>query len=314
MKAAVIHKFGGPEVLKIEELPEPVINENQLLIRTVASSINPVDWKHREGNHKLILGAGFPIVLGYDVSGEVVKCGQKITKFKPGDKVFGDLNNKYGGALAEYVIANEKCVVKAPGSIPLDDSAALPLAALTALQALRDKGKIKEGHKVMIIGAAGGVGHLAVQICKIFKAQTTAVASGLHKEMMNQLEPDEFIDYTKTDIFKSGKKYDIIFDAAGVYSYLKCKQILSIKGCYITTLPRPKLLLHKLIAFFSFHKVKTLLRKHIPGDLHQIRQWVDEKKIKVFISNKYSFDSIVEAHKKSQDYHNEGKIVINISR
>jgi NADPH:quinone reductase-like Zn-dependent oxidoreductase len=312
MKAIIINKFGNPDVFKISDVPEPKIDSGEILIKVIAGSVNPIDWKQRKGNHRFILGAPFPIVLGYDVSGIVVKIGADTKKFEIGDKVCGVLNNKYGGGLGQFARGAEKCFAKVPDKIKLSESAAVPLAGLTALQALRDLARLKKGNKVLIIGAAGGVGHIAVQIAAIFGAEIFVVSSNRHKEFLKSLADVTFIDYRVKDIRSLNLHFNIIFDAVGKYSYPKCKHMLYTCGTYITTLPRPKIIIHKVISWFSRgKKVKTLLMRHNSSDLQQILEWIDTGKIKIKIDKEFFIDDIGKAHEYSENGHTEGKILIH---
>ncbi len=311
MKAVIIQSFGTPDVFDIVDIPEPVIGENEILIETKAGSINPIDWKQRKGNHRFIFGSSFPIVLGYDVSGIVKKTGSKVKKFREGDQVCGILDNKYGGGLGQYARGSQKCFSHVPRAIDLAISAALPLAGLTALQALRDKGNIASGMKVMIIGAAGGVGHYAVQIARIYETEIVAVASEKHRKFIDQLAKTSFLDYMKTDILKISDRFHIIFDTVGKYTFPKCKHLLIPGGIYINTLPRPKILLHKMLAVFTRRKkVRTLLLHRNPSDLKLLIDWVQTKQIKICIDIEYNIKNIVEAHDYSEAGHTEGKILI----
>ncbi|MCK7534308.1 MAG: NADP-dependent oxidoreductase [Marinilabiliales bacterium] len=314
MKAAVIKKFGTSDVFEIADMPIPKPNDNQILVRVYASGINPIDWKQRKGNHRFILGAPFPIVLGYDVCAEVVETGSEITKLNVGDVVFGVLDNKYGGALAEYALGTEKCFTLAPRSIRFEHAAAFPMASLTSLQALRDKAKLQPGSVVLINGASGGVGHIAVQIAKIMEAKVIAVSSNRNQSFVESLQPYLFIDYDKQDILKLDFKVDVFFDVSGIYSFRKCKHLLNSGGVYINTLPRPKILFHKVLQLFTKgKKVKTLLMKHNADDLRQISQWIKEGRLKVEIDEIFNLNNISAAHNYAEAGHSKGKNVVIIN-
>lgn len=313
MKAAVIYEYGGPEVFQYEEIPQPEIGEHEVLVEVHAASINPVDWKQRKGNHKLFLKARFPIVPGYDISGRIIKCGSEIRNFKEGDQVYCRLTKRFGGAFAEYASATESALSLKPDNMDHIHAAAIPMAGQTALQALRDKGRIKPGQKILIIGAAGGVGHYALQLSRIFGAETTAVCSSRHEKLMALLKPDHYIDYNKEDYLGGEKCYDIIFDAAGVKTFLSCKKILVPGGIYITVLPRPKLLVHKIIALFSKgKKVRSLLQKSQGLDLEILKKLVEEEKLISVIDSIHPLDKVSEAHKRAEAYSTEGKIIIKV--
>ena len=313
MKAAVIYEYGGPDVFRYEEIPQPEIQEDEVLVEVHAASVNPVDWKQRKGNHKLFLKARFPIVPGYDISGRIFKCGSDVTNFKDGDQIFCRLTNRFGGAFAEYAKARESSLSLIPENMDHIHAAAIPMAGQTALQALRDKGRIKPGQKILIIGAAGGVGHYALQLARIFGAETTAVCSSMHEKLLVLLKPDHHIDYNKEDYLDRNKLYDIIFDAAGVKTFLSCKKILATEGIYITVLPRPKLLVHKIIALFTKgKKVRSLLQKSQGSDLEVLKKLVEEEKLISVIDSIHPLDKVSEAHRRAESYNTDGKIIIKV--
>lgn len=311
MKAIAIEKFGKPGVFKLIEASTPAIGEKELLIEVVAGSVNPIDWKQRRGNHRFLFGAPFPIVLGYDISGIVVKKGSQVREFSIGDRICGVLNNKYGGGLGQFARGRKTCFASVPDSIDLAASAVLPLAGLTALQALRDKANIAPAKKIIIIGAAGGVGHYALQIASLFQAIVFAVSSNSHKNFLNKLAPHTFIDYRETDVLNLNERFDIIFDTVGKYSFMKCRHLLNPGGIYINTLPRPIIYIHKMFALFTHgKKVKTLLMKHNPKDLQLLLRWVVEGKLKLSIDKEFNVNDINNAHEYSEAGHTEGKILI----
>lgn len=313
MKAAVIYEYGNPEVFRYEEIPQPEINDVEVLVEVHAASVNPVDWKQRKGNHKLFLRARFPIVPGYDISGRIVKCGTRVKNFKEGDQVFCRLTNRFGGAFAEYAKARESALSLKPENLDHIHAAAIPMAGMTALQALRDKGRIKPGQKILIIGAAGGVGHYALQLSRIFGAETTAVCSSRHEKMLSLLNPDHHIDYQTEDYLEGNKYYDIIFDAAGVKTFLSCKKIMVPGGIYITVLPRPKLLVHKFIALFTKgKKVRSLLQRSHGSDLELLKTLAEKEKLISVIDSVHPLCEVSEAHRRAESYSTEGKIIITV--
>ncbi len=314
MKAAIIKRWGSPEVLEIVDIPKPAISDDQLMIKVYSTGLNPVDWKQRKGNHKYILGSPFPIVLGYDVCGEVVEIGRNVTKFKAGDIVMGDLDNKYGGASAEFAVGHEMCFAPKPKLQSINQSAATALASLTALQAMRDKAGLQKGQSILINGASGGVGHIAIQIARNLGAHVIAVASYRNKEFVRQFKPDIFIDYTSDNILDLSEKVDVFFDVVGNYSFLKTKKLLKPGGTYVSTLPRPKILFHKIIQpFSSGKKVKTILRKQNRADLNQITQWIEKGLLKIEIDQTFRLEEISRAHEYGEQNRIRGKVVIEIN-
>jgi NADPH:quinone reductase-like Zn-dependent oxidoreductase len=192
-------------------------------------------------------------------------------------------------------------------------AAGIPLAGQTALQALRDKAGIRPGMQVMIIGAAGGVGHFALQIARHYGAETTAVCSSDHKELLEKLKPDRHIDYRTTDYLNGSGRYDVIFDAAGRESFLSCKEILKNKGIYISILPRPRILLHKMLALFTGgKKVRTLLQKSSGNDLEFLTGLAENGYLQVIIDSVHSLENLSGAHRRAEEYHTNGKIIIQI--
>lgn len=313
MKAAVINKYGNQDVFELMEVPNPEPKPHEVLIRVYASSVNPVDWKLRKGNWRFLLIAKFPVILGFDAAGEIVKTGSNVLNFKPGDQVYCRLDRKFGGGYAECAVTSEKTLSIIPENLLYEQAAALPLAGVSALQALRDKGKVSVGKKVLINGASGGVGHFAIQLAKILGGEVTAVASARHEKMMEQFHPHHWIDYTRENFLQSGKKYDIIFDVIGNKSFLKCISVLNPGGVYITSLPRPKLLLHKLVSLFISKKVKGFLMKSKGADLDMLSTLVKNGELKIMVDRVFNLSEIAEAHRYSETGKTEGKIVIKIS-
>jgi len=317
MKAAIISEFGGPDIFKISDIDMPIINPDQLVIKVKTVGLNPIDWKQRKGNHKLILGSPFPIVLGYDVCGEIVEVGDEIKKFKKGDIVFGSLDNKYGGALAEFSVGHEKCFSFKPQNISDEEAAAFPMVSITVLQAFRDKSNLKAGQTVLINGASGGVGHIAMQIAKVMGFKIIAVASTLSKDFVEKYKPDLFIDYREQNLLKSDIKVDLFLDVACNYSFPNTKHLLNPNGLYlnlafIDTLKKmPLFMLHQI--FSKGKKGRGMLMKHSGADLDIIAQWIAENKLKVNIDKIFQLEQISEAHKYAQEGHNKGKNVIVIS-
>lgn len=214
MKAVIIRRYGAAEVLQYEDVEQPKIEPTQLLVKVRASSVNPIDWKIRQGMLSLITGSKFPKILGFDVAGEVVAIGSGVTRFKPGDAVYGSTSFP-GGGYAEFAAVPENLVVLKPTNLSYEEAAAVPLAALTALQALRDQGNIQTGQTVLINGAAGGVGSFAVQIAKALGTVVTGVSSTKNLDLVKSLLADRVIDYTQQDFTQDTAQYDIIFDAVG---------------------------------------------------------------------------------------------------
>jgi NADPH:quinone reductase-like Zn-dependent oxidoreductase len=238
MKAIVYHEYGSPNVLGLEDIDKPLIKDNEALVRVHAASVNRLDWHLVRGSpyiSRLQAGLRKPkdSVLGADVAGQVETVGKHITKFQPGDEVFGSLFGHGFGAFAEYVSVSDDLLELKPANLSFDQAAAVPVAALTALQGLRDHGRIEPGQKVLIIGASGGVGTFAVQIAKSFGAEVTGVCSTRNVDMVRSIGADHVIDYTREDFTQGAQRYDLIFELAGSHSPSDIGRALTSKGTLI---------------------------------------------------------------------------------
>ena len=327
MKAIVYHEFGSPDVLRLEEVEKPVPNDNQILIKVRAVSVNPLDWHFMEGTPYLgrPLAFGFlkPTVtrLGVDYAGTVEAVGKNITEFKPGDEVYG---NRFG-AFAEYVVASDKSLALKPATLTFEQAASLPVAALTALQALRDNGKIQPGQKVLINGASGGVGTFAVQIAKTFGAEVTGVCSGRNVEMVRSLGADHVIDYTKEDFTKSGQRYDVIIDNVGNHSLSEYRRVLNPIGKYVLiggggvndnrwTGPIGVVIKTLLLKPFISQEMKMMLADVNKEDLTFLADLMQSGKVTPVIDRTYTFSQLPEAMRYLEEGHARGKVVITVGR
>jgi NADPH:quinone reductase-like Zn-dependent oxidoreductase len=314
MKAVFINQYGSTQVLQYGSIETPSINRDQLLVKVYASSVNPVDWKIRAGQLQFLTGYKFPMVLGFDVSGEVVAVGESVTRFQTGDKVYAYLDSLPGGAYAEYAAVSEQVACFKPDNMSYEQAAAVPLAAITALQSLRDLGQILPGHKVLINGASGGVGSFGVQIAKAFKAEVTAVCSTQNVELVKSLGGDRVIDYTVQDLTKDTSFYDIIFDAVGKESFSGCQNILKPNGVYVTTLPDPDSLVQSFLTFLLPGKKSKLIVAQSNGqDLAYLKELIEGGKIRSVIDRTYSLEELAAAHAESEQGHVVGKLVIAVA-
>lgn len=313
MKAAIYKKYGPPEVLKIEDIDLPSIQDDEVLVKIYAASINPYDWKFRTGLFPIrVMTGGFfkpkSHRLGADVSGEIVGVGKNVRRFKIGDHVFGFCRGSY----AEYVNVAENRISIKPKNITFEEAAALPMVALTALQGLRDKAQIKKGDKVLIYGASGGVGHLAVQLARYYQTEVTGVCSTSNLSWVKDLGADHMIDYTQKDFTKSGKKYDIIYDTVGKLTFLGCLNSLTRTGyCILFSLSGliPTLLFGSVV---GRKRVKTFIAKSSTEDFDFIRELIERGEIKPVIDRRYSLEQIAEAFRYAEKGHTKGKVVIEI--
>lgn len=322
MKSAQIPKYGPPEVIVVKDIPTPTLEDNEMLVKVHASSVNTIDTTTRSGKTpffgllRLSMGIRGPKSkgTGLDVAGEIVEVGKGITKFKIGDQIFG-----FGacvGACAEYVKASERGVVKKPASLSYTEAAAVPLAALTALQFLRDLGNIQDGQDILIYGASGGVGTFAVQYANFFNVNVTAVCSGKNTKLVRELGADRVIDYEVDDFTKLEDKYDIIFDTVGKSPQRRWKKALKDNGVFLQA-GSPKmslfmLLLRMLGNKFRKKKIKMLVTTPNASDLTVLSQLFEQGKMKVVIDRTFTLDDIVEAHRYYDKGHSAGKVVIRV--
>jgi NADPH:quinone reductase-like Zn-dependent oxidoreductase len=313
MKAVVINKFGGNDVVEIQDLPRPALRPEEVLIKVHAASINPVDWKIRSGMLRMITGSKFPMMLGRECAGEVVETGGEVKKFRKGDQVVGVPSIKRMGAFAEYAIAQQKATFPKPKNIGFEEAAAIPIAGLTALQALRNKGHIAPGWTVLINGASGGVGHFAVQIAKIFGSEVTAVCSGANAGFVKSLGADHVIDYSQEDFTGGDARYDIIFDAVAKHSFGECKRVLSSKGVYVSTLPSLSVIVNQYITGFLTAKKATFINvSPNSADMEWMKAQIEAGRINIVIDKIYSLDQAKEAMAYSETGKAKGKIVLKM--
>ncbi|HEX4963213.1 MAG TPA: NAD(P)-dependent alcohol dehydrogenase [Thermoanaerobaculia bacterium] len=320
MKAAVIDGYGGSDRLVVRDVPDPgPPGPGQVLVRVRAASVNPMDWKIRSGSMRLLMPATFPLILGYDAAGEVVETGPEVTRFQPGDLVFGGVDVKrHGGAYAELALMREAAITGQPGSLSFEEAASLPVAGLTALQALRDKGELVAGEKVLVNGASGGVGHFAVQIANALGAHVTAVASGRNQGFLRELGAGETIDYEAEDFAGRDEEWDVVFDAVANRQYADCEGVLAREGgIYVSTLPGPKLF--AAIAFTTLgalfgqkRRARTIVVHHRSEDLDVLARLADQGKLRPHLAEVYPLERIAAAHDHSESGHVRGKIGVRI--
>jgi NADPH:quinone reductase-like Zn-dependent oxidoreductase len=313
MKAVVIRRYGGNEALEIKDMPVPSPGPDDVLIKVHAASVNPVDWKVRYGHARIFTGGTFPKILGNECSGEIIETGKQVRKFKRGDQVIAYTGVRRLGAFAEYACAGEATTFPKPANLSFEEAACIPIAGLTALQALRDHGKIGPGKKVLINGASGGVGHFAVQIAKIFDAEVTAVSSGANADFVMDLGADRVIDYKRHDFTKDGERYDIIFDAVAKRSFRECKNVLTSDGVYVSTLPSLSVIVNQYITgSFTSKKARSMWVKPIASDMEWIKTHIEGNRIRIVIGKVYPLDQAKEALAYSESGRARGKIVLTL--
>lgn len=314
MKAAYINKYGGPEVIIYGDLPDPVLDNNLILVEVKAVSINPVDYKTISGIARIISGFKFPKTIGSDFAGIVKKTGPGVTGFKEGDRVYGSspVIFKKPGMLSEYAAIEPKFARHLPPEITFAEGASLPIAALTALNGLR-KGKASEGKSVLVNGASGGVGHFAVQIAKAKGAFVTATCSERNTGFAKSLGADEVIGYSRSDLRKMERKFDAILDAYGKMNYEDVCRLLKKGGIYASTLFFPPLSVSALPVRIIFNKKLTSANmRRLPEDFTELEDLILRKKVKPFIDKTFSLEKTTEAFVYAEKGKPRGKVIITI--
>ncbi|MCB8998534.1 MAG: NAD(P)-dependent alcohol dehydrogenase [Bacteroidales bacterium] len=310
MKAAIIKKYGGPEVITIADIPRPVPGPKEVLIKIHAVSINPVDWKIRKGNLKMLLNKKFPKILGIEFSGVIEETGADVKNLKKGQRVFAGKGYE-GGGYAEYAVADESRTVVLPDNISFEEASTMAVAGMTALQGLRNKGKIKAGMDVIVNGASGGVGTYAVQIAKVLGAKVTAVCSARNFDLVKSLGADVIIDYKETDFTRLPKKYNIVFDAVGYRSFWQTYRVLKKRGIYVNISPSFPLYITSMITRLNpGRKSKGFMLHPDMDDLREVMNMIATKKIKVIIDKTFPLEKMAEAHSYSETERARGKIVV----
>jgi NADPH:quinone reductase-like Zn-dependent oxidoreductase len=336
MQAAVYTSYGPPDMVRIADVTKPVPREDEVLIAVRAASVNPLDGLTTGKPYSLRVMTGLrkPNVtrLGVDVAGQVAAAGRNVTEFKPGDQVFGlCLVNPYApgaaawtrtqGAFAEYACAPESVIVSKPDNITFEQAAAAPVAAITALQGLRDKGRLRPGQKTLINGAAGGVGTFAVQIAKCLGADVTGVCSSRNADTVRSIGADRVIDYAQEDFTSGDRRYDIVFDCIGNHSLSACRRVLNHEGVYVGVggpvsrwllglAARPIAIL--VLSRFVSQELAVFLAKPRKEDLIYIRDLMAAGRITPVIDRCYGLAESAEALRYQQGKHARGKVVISL--
>jgi NADPH:quinone reductase-like Zn-dependent oxidoreductase len=322
MKAIVYTKYGPPDVLQLKEVEKPTPKENQVLVRVHAASINAGDYRRMRADPFMIRLMGGGLLrpkdprLGWDVAGRVEAVGENVKQFRPGDEVFGGGN----GTFAEYVCVRQGALALKPGNISFEQAAAVPVAALTALQGLRDIGGIQPKQEVLIQGASGGVGTFAVQLAKAFGAEVTAVCSTRNLDMARSLGADHVIDYTKEDFTRSPQRYDLILAVNGYHSLSAYRRALKPQGIYVCaggTMSQffQAMLLGPLMSKDGGKKMGSMgIAKVNQEDLVYLGKLLESGKIAPVVDRRYPLSDIVEAFRYVEDTHAQGKVVIVVQQ
>ena len=310
MKAIVINKFGGTEQLQLKEVAIPTPKSGELLVRIHAAGVNPVDAKIRNGSMKFVAGRKLPRILGCDFAGVVEQTG-KNSSFRPGDRVYGMLDYS-GGGYAEFLAVRETQVSLIPEGLSMEEAAAAPVAAITAYRAMLKGNGIKEGSKVLINGASGGVGTFAVQMAKAMGAHVTAVCSEKNTAFVKKLGADLVVDYTSEDFTLSTNTYDMVFDAVAKNSFAKCRKILNEKGTYVSTLPNNGLFFYQALNFLRKKKAAFIMAKASGNDLEIIADYIKKGAVKVMVEQTFPLEQAAKAHELIETERVKGKLVLTV--
>jgi NADPH:quinone reductase-like Zn-dependent oxidoreductase len=319
LRAVVLTKYGLPEVLKLQEVERPTIEDHQMLIRVHATSVTPMEYRIRSGKApiwpfgRMMMGFRKPkrTIIGGEMAGEIVEVGKDVQQFQVGNRVFGFGLSTY----ADYIISSERATIATmPPDMRYEEGASIPFGGITSTYFLKTRGNIQSGQRVLINGASGGVGVFATQLAKHYGTEVTGVCSTKNVELVQSLGADRVIDYTKKDFTKEkDERYDIVFDAVGMSSYSKCKKLLTEEGVYLTTVPSYGLLMRMLWTS------KVGKKKAIWGiasgkdDLLLLKELFESKKLRVIIDRTYPLEDIVEAHTYVEKGHKVGSVVITLN-
>ena len=323
MKAIVIDRYGEPDVLRLEEVDKPVAGDGQVLVRVRASSVNPYDWHLFTGRPKLFRAAFGLLrprhrILGADLAGQVEAVGANVTRFAPGDEVYGLTT---AGAYAEYVAVAEAELAPRPVNLTFEQAAAVPLAGGTALQAIRDRGRVQPGQKVLINGASGGVGTFAVQIAKADGAEVTGVCSTGNVDMVRSIGADHVIDYTRDDFTSGSPRYDLLLDNVGNRLLSEYRRALQPKGMYLASHGQPEhtwlgpmlfLARAAMLSPFVGQKLTTFNAQPRTEDLRTLKDLIEAGTVTPVIDRAYPLAEVPEAFRYLEQWHARGKVVITI--
>jgi NADPH:quinone reductase-like Zn-dependent oxidoreductase len=323
MKAIVYREYGPPDVLNLEEVQKPTPKDDEVLVKVHAASANAADWHLMRADPFLVRVTGFGLLrprnrlLGADIAGRVEAVGRNMTQFQPGDEVFGNLFERGLGSFAEYACAPADALASKPANVSFEEAAAVPLAAITALQGLRYRGQVQPGHKVLINGASGGVGTFAVQIAKSFGAEVTGVCSTAKLDLVRSIGADHVIDYTKEDFTRNGQQYDLILAANGYHPISDYKRALGPHGTYVMTGGSGAQMLQAMTLgpIMSLTGSKTmgyLSMKHNKGDLVIVKDLLEVGEITPIIDRTYPLSEVPEAIRYLEEGHARGKVVVAV--
>lgn len=311
MSAVAFGGYGEAEVLERFEVPVPLLKHDEVLVRVAAAGINPADWRIRSGQFKRFMKVPLPFVPGADVAGVVAAVGTSVEQFQPGDRVFAMLPAARGGGYAEFAAVTAKDAALIPHSVSFVEAAGVPVAGLTALQALRDQARVQTGARVLIYGASGGVGTYAVQIAKAMGAHVTAACSSYNTALVRSLGADAVVDYTRTDVTTLSERFDVVFDAVNKLSFLKARRLVRKGDVMVTVNPIAGKLVPDFFALlWGGQRLRSLFVQPSGKDLETLGRWMAEGQVRSAVSEIYWLSQAVEAHHRSETGRVSGKLVL----
>jgi len=315
MQAILLQHYGGLDALQIAEIPTPIPEKGEVLVKVKAFTISPLEAKTRRGEAKLFVRRKLPMVMGSDFAGDVVAVGEGVPGYKVGDAVLGAADPfKQAGPYGEYVVVNESQICSKPDGLSYEIACTLPVAGMSSLQSLRDLGKLQAGQHVLILGAAGALGHIGIQWAKHIGATVTAVCRGANADFVRSCGADSVIDYTKEDVFSKPDRYDVVFDAVDKYSFANAQKVLKKGGIYVNTMPKPTRMLSSLLNPFRSKKMALLLMKPSPNDMALVVKMAADGILKVHLDKIYEgLNSIQEATQYLEAEHVRGKLLIRLT-
>lgn len=312
MKVIVCHQYGSSDVLKVEEHQEPKPSANEVLVSVKAISVNPVDWKIRSGALKIKTGFKPPPILGSDFAGEITAVGSHMNDYTVGDEIWGKFDSFKGGSYAQVVTAKEQNISHKPHNLDFFQAAAIPNVALTAYQAMVHKSGLKTGQNVLINGASGGVGLMAVQIAKAMDCEITAVCSSKNSALVKSLGADVVLDYHTDDILAAKNTYDVFFDCVSNQSFFKVCASLKSKGTHIKTTPDLCSAIGSVLKPLGMRRPDHIMVKPSHQDLLQLKVWVEQGLLKPIVQQVYPMNNVSDAHQLSETGHVVGKLVLDM--
>jgi NADPH:quinone reductase-like Zn-dependent oxidoreductase len=313
MKAVQMAGYGASDILQVVERERPTPSAGRYLIEVHAASVNPIDWKLRQGALRSYMWPRLPLVPGFDISGTVAEAGPGATRWQVGAPVYARIDALFGGAYAQYALVGESALAHKPKNLSDVEAAAVPLAGVTALQALRNDGGLQRGQHVLVVGGSGGVGHFAVQIAKLMGAHVVASCSTPNVAMLHALGADEVIDYRVESYRRGPAAYDVILDTAVSSPFRTFAPLLGPRGRYVAATPSPELFLRApLLLLGSRRRIKFVMLKVSGADLEQLTGWIEAGQLRPVIDRVYPLSQAAAAHAQAEQGHVRGKIVLDL--